>query len=420
MRAECPRKSGLLRKILRLDLPHESKFLFTETPGSVKEESMFFQSSPSRLTAPCLLLLATLFANSSRAQISDYWPPTVKMLVFHSAGGFRHASIDNGLAMFMKMDSLSRTAPSIASNFRVDFSEQSSIMDSAHLAGYHVLVLLQTTLPAFLFNEAQRKALIRFVERGGGLVAIHGALDVRIAWNEYDALLGTSYAGSRIQDRRTLRHHSGPTAKILANGLAGEIGFEEEWNSLRPFPASSGMDTINSVPDSGLFGMEPKTGTSPVSWTRKLPSGRVFGTVLGHNGKIFSDCYFVRLMRNAILWTAHAEWSIPVDASKPSSPECPVSPPTAEHPFPGARISSPSGFLVTRGDGALRVTMLLPGAHVVSLRTLDGKLLGTARGTEAAEHEFKNLRSGTVYALEVRRPDGRLDRKLILPGPEVP
>ncbi|GEM_PF-4062364 len=380
---------------------------------------MFLQSAARRLVAPYLLLLATVLPSPSRAQINDGWPSTAKILVFYGVAGFHHSSITNGIAMFKQMDSISRTPPRPYATLYADFFDQASLVDSAHLAKYNVVVLLQCTLPGTLFNEAQRKALLGFVERGGGLVAIHGSMDVMGGWDEYDALLGTSYAYHHIPDRRALRTGWGATAKILINGLAGEVGFDEEWNQLRPFPAVAGMDTVNSMSDTGFTGMDPRTGRLPVSWSRNLTAGRVFGTVLGHNPRTYSDCYFIRLMRNAILWTAHQESNIYFDAHSPASPGCPVLT-TADNPLPRNHAFGPAGFRAVRGEGVLRVTVQLPGAHLVSVRSLEGKLQASARGTGAVEHEFTNLRSGTVYLVDVRWPGGRMERRLISPGTAAP
>jgi type 1 glutamine amidotransferase len=46
--------------------------------------------------------------------------------------------------------------------------------------------------------------------------------------------------------------------------------------------------------------------TEPVAWTHPHQGGRVFYTSLGHP-KDFADENFVRLLVNALFWTAHRE-----------------------------------------------------------------------------------------------------------------
>ena len=86
-------------------------------------------------------------------------------LVFSKTLMFRHASITNGIAAIKQLGAENR--------FHVDATEDANWFTATNLAKYKVVIFLSTS--GDILNEAQQAAFKHFIERGGGLVAIHAS-----------------------------------------------------------------------------------------------------------------------------------------------------------------------------------------------------------------------------------------------------
>src|ERR1019366_8155051 len=95
-------------------------------------------------------------------------PPTAKFnaLVFSKTLMFRHPSITNGITAIKLLGA--------ENGFHVDATEDASWFTAANLAKYKVVVFLSTS--GDILDEEQQSAFKSFIERGGGLAAIHAGV----------------------------------------------------------------------------------------------------------------------------------------------------------------------------------------------------------------------------------------------------
>src|SRR5438477_7157511 len=91
-----------------------------------------------------------------------------RALVFSKTTGFRHDSIPAGIAAIQQLGQ--------QHNFTVDTTEDDTLFTDANLARYDVVIFLSTTGDP-LGTQAEKDALQRYVEHGGGFVGIHAASD---------------------------------------------------------------------------------------------------------------------------------------------------------------------------------------------------------------------------------------------------
>src|ERR1039457_6248421 len=84
-------------------------------------------------------------------------------LVFSKTLMFRHPSITNGIAANKQLGA--------ENGFHVDATEDASRFSPTNLAKYKVVIFLSTS--GNILNEEQQAAFKNFIERGGGLAAIH-------------------------------------------------------------------------------------------------------------------------------------------------------------------------------------------------------------------------------------------------------
>ena len=79
---------------------------------------------------------------------------------------FRHASITNGIAAIKTLGE--------KNHFAVDATEDSAWFTPSKLVKYQAIVFLSTT--GDILNKQQQAAFKDFIEQGGGLAAVHGAI----------------------------------------------------------------------------------------------------------------------------------------------------------------------------------------------------------------------------------------------------
>src|SRR5690606_26553341 len=89
------------------------------------------------------------------------------VLVFSKTAGFRHDSIDAGIAMVQQIAQ--------ANGYSVTLTEDSSLFTAANLAQYSTIVFMNTT--GDIFTASQEAAFRAYMENGGGFVGTHAAAD---------------------------------------------------------------------------------------------------------------------------------------------------------------------------------------------------------------------------------------------------
>ena len=76
-------------------------------------------------------------------------------------------------------------------NFRVDFTEDSSVFTDVNLAHYDAVVFLLTT--GTILDDNQKAAFERYIRSGGGYVGVHSASDTEYDWSWYGGLVGAYF-----------------------------------------------------------------------------------------------------------------------------------------------------------------------------------------------------------------------------------
>ena len=110
---------------------------------------------------PILLTLTATALAQTKPEVTDY-----NVLVFSKTLMFRHASITNGIAAIKLLGAENR--------FHVDATEDAGWFTPANLTKYKVVIFLSTS--GDILNEEQQGAFKNFIERGGGLAAIHAGV----------------------------------------------------------------------------------------------------------------------------------------------------------------------------------------------------------------------------------------------------
>ncbi|WP_330321111.1 ThuA domain-containing protein [Streptomyces clavifer] len=216
--------------------------------------------------------------------------PAYDVLVFSKTAGFRHSSIDEGVAALRALGT--------ANNFTVTATEDATAFTPANLDGYESVVFLSTT--GDVLNAAQQTAFEGYIAAGGGYVGIHAAADTEYDWSWYAGLAGSLFqshpaiqpATVKVEDRaHDATAHLGPAWQRT-----------DEWYDYRTNPRTT-AHVLASLDESSYSGGS-MGGDHPIAWCKDYQGGRAFYTGGGHTEESYADPSFRRHLLGGIRWSA--------------------------------------------------------------------------------------------------------------------
>ena len=207
-----------------------------------------------------------------------------------ATAGFRHDSIPTARTV------VAGFAASRAGEFAVTATENLADLTSTRLASTDV-VMFALTSGELALDEGQKRALIDFVNAGGGFIGIHSATDTLYEWADYGRLVGayfkeqpwTQQAAVRVEDR------GHPTTSELGAAFT----LMEEFYVFRENPRPA-VHVLLSL-DPASVGAQ---GDFPLAWTQSVGRGRSYYNALGHFSDTWTDARFQSQISAAIRWAA--------------------------------------------------------------------------------------------------------------------
>lgn len=236
--------------------------------------------------------------------VTDSVAPTVPaglkdgVLILSKTNAWRHIEhIPHSNALLTRMAASQRRAAFV--------TENAAVLNDRDLAHFRVVVL--NSVSGDFATPDQRAALRRWVEAGGGVVALHAAGDGSHAWPWWiDEVIGTRFIGhpngaDHIQPAEL--NVLVPDHPVMA-GVKRPWRPRDEWYSFDRVPV--GADILATI-DERSFRPHPgqEMGTShPVIWTRTVGRGRMVYAALGHTPESYDDPNFARIIANSMRWVA--------------------------------------------------------------------------------------------------------------------
>ncbi len=208
-----------------------------------------------------------------------------KLLIFSKTNGFRHESIEAGIAAIKKLGA--------ENHFAVSATEDSAYLTETNLQQYSAIVFLSTTGKVLGLNE--EKALQSFIRNGGGFVGIHAASDCEYEWPWYVKLIGGNFES----------HPKPQPAKLMVinkthastKGLPDVWERTDEWYNFKNL--NPDVTVLIKIDESSYTG--GKNGDNhPMAWYHKYDGGRVFYTELGHTRESFSEPLYLQHLLGGI------------------------------------------------------------------------------------------------------------------------
>ena len=242
-------------------------------------------------TWSAFLMLATLLVGCSgvqqaqNASMSD-----VSVLVFSKTEGFRHDSIEPGVAAVQEMGA--------ENGFTVSATEDASQFTDDNLGGYDAVVFLNTT--GDVLDGTQQAAFERYVRNGGGFVGVHAAADTEYDWEWYGDLVGgyfESHPATQQADVAVLDPAHPATAHLPSRWTR-----TDEWYNYQANPRGNVhvmATVVERSYEDGQMGDD-----HPIVWAHLFDGGRSFYTGMGHTAESYADPLYLNHLLGGIRWAA--------------------------------------------------------------------------------------------------------------------
>jgi cytochrome c len=232
-----------------------------------------------------LLAIAAVALGSGWSSAAEF-----NALIFSKTLMFRHASITNGIVAIKQLGA--------ENHFNVDATEDASCFTPKNLAKYQVVIFLSTS--GNILDQEQQAAFKNFIERGGGLAAIHAAVAGDVAtegkWPWYGEALCARFtnhsaiveATVNVEDRK---HPS--TATLPEHWVR-----KDEWYNFIASPREQAH--VLAALDETTYKGGTMGKDHPIAWCKQVGKGRVWYTALGHTEASFTEPLFLKHLLGGI------------------------------------------------------------------------------------------------------------------------
>jgi type 1 glutamine amidotransferase len=230
-----------------------------------------------RYAAICAAVLLVLAVGAARAEARAQ----KRVLMVSEARGFVHDSIPAAVEFF---ELLGRRSDRYDI---VHLERGAAALTADRLRRADAVVFANTSgeLPL-----PDRRALVRFVRRGGGFVGTHSASDTLHDWPAYARLLGGEFASHPPPLTATLTVEGG--GHPATRGLPASFELHEEYYDFVSPPRARILITREG---------------RPLVWSRRHGQGRVFYDALGHFTETWTNPLHRRLLRHGLAWVLSGE-----------------------------------------------------------------------------------------------------------------
>lgn len=213
-----------------------------------------------------------------------------KILVFTKTSGFRHTSIESGVAAFKKLGCQYGLA--------VDTTENSDTFTTESLKQYATVVFLNTTQN--VLNEQQKVSFEKYIRADGGFLGVHAATDTEYDWPWYNKLVGAYFNGHpKIQNANLSIIND---QHVSTNMLPKTWSKTDEWYNFKDI--NTNINVLITIDEESYKG-----GTNgehhPISWYHNFDGGRAFYTAMGHTEESYQDKQFLNHLLGALSYTTN-------------------------------------------------------------------------------------------------------------------
>ena len=228
-----------------------------------------------------------------------------RLLVFSKTAGYRHSSIEPGIAAIRQLGA--------QNNFAVDATEDATAFTDRNLRRYRAVVFLNTT--GDVLDAQQQDAFERYIQAGGGWVGIHAATDTEYGWPWYGRLAGAyfvSHPNNPNVRRGTFRVRD--STHVSTQGLPSRFERADEFYNFRSI--NPRIRVLVDIDETSYEG-GTNGANHPMSWYHEHDGGRAWYTNMGHTDATFSEPLFLRHLLGGIRWAMGAGGALDYRRARP-------------------------------------------------------------------------------------------------------
>jgi len=212
------------------------------------------------------------------------------ILVFSKTEGFRHSSIEPGIAAIQSLGA--------ANDFTVTATEDANQINVANLANFDAVVFLNTT--GDVLNGGQEAAFEQYIQNGGGWVGIHSAADTEYGWSWYGDLVGAYFQSHPSIQQATVV--VADQVHVSTAHLPQEWVRTDEWYNYQINPR--GDVHVLATLDESTYSGGADGYDHPIAWYHDYDGGQAWYTGLGHTDASYSESLFLDHLLGGIRYAA--------------------------------------------------------------------------------------------------------------------
>lgn len=229
----------------------------------------------------------------------------VKVLVYTKNGkGYVHDNIAAAARCIQELGA--------QNGFAVDVSDDPAKFNDDNLKQYNALVFTSTNNDVF-DNDAQKLALMHYIEAGGGFVAIHSVTGTERNWPWFKRLVGGIFERHAKHQPFTeiIIDHNHPSTSFLPNTWKrdDECYYTKEINPDIHVLMVHDLSTVDDKGKPVIYG-----NTFPSVWCHEFDGGREWYTSLGHDSATYKEPEFRKHIMGGLQWVLSNQK--PLDYSK--------------------------------------------------------------------------------------------------------
>ena len=239
----------------------------------------------------------------------------VKMLVYTKNGkGYVHDNIPSAVACIQRL--------AAQNGFSVDVSDNPADFNDANLKKYSALIFTSTNNDVF-DTDAQKVAMMRYIQAGGGFVAIHSVTGTERNWPWFKRLVGGTFVRHAKHQRfqEIIIDSKNVSTSFLPKrwDVNDECYYTKEINPDIHVLMVHDLSTVKDDNKPTIYGE-----AFPSTWCHEFDGGRQWYTALGHDGKTYSDPLFEKFIMGGIKWVIGKNKPLDYSKAHAQSPDDPL------------------------------------------------------------------------------------------------
>ncbi len=191
----------------------------------------------------------------------------------------------------------------------VTVTEDASVLaDGSSMSGYDALIFNTNRVGDLAMTKDEQAGMTQFINGGRGFVCIHVSGSASEDWPEYYDITGGGWIPGESfhppygQFTVNVKSPSHPGVEGISDFVTNdELYMGIEYKDDNDVYITADADD-GTHPRGGGESMFMPGGTFSLGWTRQFGDGKVFVTLLGHNGLSFETPEFQRMVLNGTSW----------------------------------------------------------------------------------------------------------------------